>query len=227
MQGKKKYRYTKQLVGMALRDGWTQTEIGHACRVSQSIVSTWKSGAKQATEGQLTKLLEIYGPRLRRKSFRIYHDLIKQPEGGYLPKLIKVEGDIIFNFPFRNKELCTRCQAESSACSDRLHVKKVVATRRLIVHALGAGNFCCLRQKRMLNDEYQMRFPETNVFSTQVVGHHTSDELLTYCDSGAWGEDQGDDEHHEVEKIMLSMLARKALLEQGYPVEGVDEHRSS
>lgn len=227
MQGKKKFRYTKQLVGMALRDGWTQEQIADACRTQQSVVSSWKSGAKQANENQLTKLLAIYGPRLRRKSFRIYHDLIKKTEGGYRAHLIKVEGDVIFNFPFRNKELCTRCQVEASTCYDRLHVKKVVATRKLVVHALGAGVFCCLSQVRLLQDKYQMQFPETNVFVTQVVGHFTVDELLAYCDSRPWGVEQEDDRLSEAEHFMLSMLARKALLEHGYPVEGVDVHAST
>jgi hypothetical protein len=170
MQVNKKYRYTKQLVGMALRDGWTQEQIADACRTQQSIVSGWKSGAKQAYEHQLTKLLELYGPRLRRRTFRIYHDLAVQPDGESSFQLIKVEGDIVFSFPFRNKDLCTRCQVKASACSDRSHVKKTVATRKLVVHALGEGVFCCLRQIRLLRDDYQMRFPESNVFVTRVVG---------------------------------------------------------
>jgi hypothetical protein len=55
----------------------------------------------------------------------------------------------------------------------------------------------------------------------------TSDQLLAYCDSGAWVDEQDDDEFTRVEKIMLPMLIRKALLEHGYPVEGVDVHGSS
>ena len=226
MQCKKKFRYTKQLIGMALRDGWTQGQIADACRTQQSVVSNWKSGAKQANESQLTKLLAIYGPRLHRKSFKIYHDLIKNSEGRYRAHLIKVEGDVILNFPFRNKELCTRCQTEASTCFERTHVKKLVATRRLVIHDLGAGVFCCLSQVRLLQDKYQMQFSETNVFVTQVVGHFTVEELLAYCDSQAWGVDQEEKEHSEVEYFMLAMLARKALLEHGYPVDGVDVHAS-
>ena len=71
----KKYRYTKQLINMALRDGWTQKQIADTCRTQQSMVSSWKSGAAAAKESQLKKLLEIYGPRLNRKTFRIYHDV--------------------------------------------------------------------------------------------------------------------------------------------------------
>lgn len=228
MQAKKKFRYTKQLVGMALRDGWTQKQIADACRTQQSIVSGWKSGAVQANEHQLKPLLELFGPRLRRKTFRVYHDLSLQPDGGSSFQLIKVEGEVIFSFPFRNKELCTRCQVQSSGCSDRQHVKKVTATRKLVVHALGSGVFCCLLQKRMLADEYQMRFPETNVFLSKVVGaSYASGDLLEYCDSGAWGEAEAGDEQHLVAKIMLPMLIRKALLEHGYPVEGVVVHGSS
>jgi transcriptional regulator with XRE-family HTH domain len=73
MESNKKYRYTRQLINMALRDGWTQNQIADACRTQQSVVSSWKNGATQAKESQLVKLLEVYGPKLRRKSFKIYH----------------------------------------------------------------------------------------------------------------------------------------------------------
>ncbi len=68
----KKFRLTRQLVNLALNDEWTQTDIAKACRVHQSIVSGWKNGASNATESQLMPLLEIYGHKLRRNSFRVY-----------------------------------------------------------------------------------------------------------------------------------------------------------
>ncbi|MFS0756522.1 hypothetical protein ABC383_17750 [Noviherbaspirillum sp. 1P10PC] len=227
MDGIKKFRFTKQLIGMALRDGWTQKEIADVCRTQQSVVSSWKTGAAQAKESQLTKLLEIYGPRLRRKTFRVYYDLIKEPADGMRAHLIKVEGEVIFTFPFRNKDFCTQCQVESPACSCRSRERKMVATRKLIVHALGNGDFCCLLQARMLKDEYQMQFPETNIFITKVVGHFNSGDLLTYFDSMAWASDQEEASIRAAERIMLQMLSRKALLEHGYPVDGVEEHRRS
>jgi len=89
---KKKFRLTRQLVKLALNDGWTQKSIAEACRTQQSIVSAWARGEKQGTEVQLTPLLEIYGNKLRRKSFQVYYSFDKD---GY--KFYKVEGKIIFS----------------------------------------------------------------------------------------------------------------------------------
>lgn len=229
MQGSEKFRYPKVLIGMALRDGWTQAQIADACRTQQSVVSRWKGGDALAKESQLGKLLEIDGPRLRRKTFRVYHDLREGAGSGWVAHLIKVEGEIVFTFPFRNRTFCTQCHKEASACSCSRSTKKTLATRKLIVHAMGNGEFCCLRQRRMVKDQYQMQFPETNVFITTVVGKFNTKELLACFDSLQLATEQDDKPGADVEaeRLMLQMLSRKALLEHGYPVEGVEEHRMS
>lgn len=226
MENNKKYRYTKQLIGMALRDGWTQKQIAETCRTQQSIVSSWKSGAAQAKENQLTKLLEIYGPRLRRKAFRIYHHFHKEDSGDFRAHLIKVEGEVIFSFPFRNKNFCNQCHKESTACPCRQKGRKIIPTRKLVVHALGRGEFCVLIQARLLKDEFQTQFPETNIFVTEVAGHFNVEELLKFCDSlnPTNKSDQDDNLLQGAEYLMLQMLVRKSLLEHGYPLAGVEEH---
>lgn len=45
---KKPFKLTRQLIRLALNDGWTQREIAEKCRVQQSIVSAWSKGAKCA-----------------------------------------------------------------------------------------------------------------------------------------------------------------------------------
>lgn len=227
MENNKKFRYTKQLIAMALRDNWTQKQIAEACRTQQSVVSSWKSGAAQAKESQLTKLLEIYGPRLRRKTFKIYHDLILPPEGQWRLHLLKVEGDVLLSFPFRNKTFCTRCQTESPSCNCSVREKRIVATRRIVVHALGSGTFCVLSQQRMLKEKYQMQLPETNVFSTRVIGTMDNAGMLAFVDSGEWAKDEEDNTLRVTQQILLQLLIRKSLLEHGYSVENVEEYRAS
>ncbi len=227
MEENKKYRYTKQLINMALRDGWTQKQIAEACRTQQSIVSSWKTGSAQAKESQLSKLLEIYGPRLRRRSFRVYHSLIWEEERPTGIRVIKVEGEVILSFPYRNREFCTKCHAvlnhsDYHSCGGSQKSKKIIPTRRLVVHAMGKGDFCLIRQVRLLKDEKQMQFPETNIFASEVVGRFTSHELLNRFETRC--KELSDDEMKLEEHLMLQMLARKALLEHGYPVEGIEEH---
>lgn len=67
-----KFKWTKELVNIALNDGMTQEQIGRLCRVEQSVVSGWKNGKYKATEKQLGELLRRYGARLNRKAARVY-----------------------------------------------------------------------------------------------------------------------------------------------------------
>jgi transcriptional regulator with XRE-family HTH domain len=69
---KKKFKFTRQLVQIALDDGMTQNEIAAACRTQQSVVSKWKKGESRGTEEQLDKLIKKYGPRLNRTTSRVY-----------------------------------------------------------------------------------------------------------------------------------------------------------
>lgn len=222
----KKYRYTKQLINMALRDGWTQKQIADTCRTQQSVVSAWKSGASQAKENQLKTLLETFGPRLVRKTFKIYHNFCEDGKNNYLPKMIKVEGEVILNFPYQNKSFCMKCSSESKSCSCGTKINKInrmIPNRRIIIHAMGKGDFCLLKQVRLIKAEFQMQFPETNIFNSAVIGRFTAQELLG--EIGTLEKINGSDEKMRAEEhLMLQMLSRKSLLEHGYPVEGLEEH---
>jgi transcriptional regulator with XRE-family HTH domain len=228
MEEKKKYRYTKQLVNMALRDGWTQREIADACRTQQSVVSNWKNGSVLAKESQLKKLLEVYGSKLRRRTFKIYQSIDSNKDNIHVIHMIKVEGEVILSFPFRNREFFSKCHsiknpltAFNCGCSPR--ITKIIPTRRLVLHDMGKGEFCLLYQCRLIKDEHQWRFPESNIFSSRVIGRLKIEDLLIKID-GELTEELGSEEIGEVDCLMLRMLMRKTLLEHGYPVEGVEEH---
>jgi len=230
MDENKKYRYTKQLINMALRDGWTQKDIADACRTQQSVVSKWKNGSALAKESQLQKLLEIYGPKLRRRTFKVYHDLLQDKQGAYRIQMIKVEGEVMLSFPYRNKEFCVKCHALVSdgaySCRCSSKVRKVLPTRRLLVHSMGKGEFCLVNQHRLIKDEYQMQFPESNIFVSRLVGRYDAKGLLGHIDD-MQNKDGDADEMNRTENLMLQMLARKALLEHGFPIEGIEEHNAA
>lgn len=69
---KKKFKYTRELVRIALAEGMTQEEIAKTCRVSQPIVSKWAKGKSQGSEQSMAPLLKLYGSRLSRSTARIY-----------------------------------------------------------------------------------------------------------------------------------------------------------
>lgn len=69
---RQKFKWTKELVNIALNDGMTQEEIARVCRTTQSVVSSWKNGKSKAKEQQLAELLRRYGARLNRTTARVY-----------------------------------------------------------------------------------------------------------------------------------------------------------
>jgi len=69
---RQKFKWTKELVHIALNDGMTQEEISKVCRTQQSVVSSWKNGKSKATEQQLAELLRRYGARLNRTTAKVY-----------------------------------------------------------------------------------------------------------------------------------------------------------
>lgn len=236
MDQNKKYRYTKQLINMALRDGWTQTSIAEACRTQQSIVSKWKSGAAQAKEIQLTKLLEIYGPKLRRQSFKIYHSLSVSEDNKIVVKMIKVEGNVLLSFPYSNSEFCSKCLKIISndhvyrniCCHCSNKIIKQLPKRKIIFHIMGRSEFCIVHQQRILKTEALMKFPETSIFTSNFVGQWNIANLLEFIDKECSQEDNSKEFELDIaEKLMLQMLVRKSLLENGYPVEGIEEHMAA
>lgn len=204
---------------MALRDGWTQKQIADACRTQQSVVSAWKNGAKQASEHQLKPLLEVYGAKLRRKSFRIYHHWRDLPEQEPEIKLIKVEGEVIFTHAYDAYLSCSRCNPDE--CRDSRHPKKAVPQRRIIIHDQGAGKFCLVEQTRAIIPTRQTQFSDANIFYSFAIGQLSVDQLLATLDGNQPYEGQ---ENYGADKLMIRMLVRKALLEHGIPLDGVEEH---
>lgn len=79
-QSRQKFKWTKELVNIALNDGMTQEELARVCRTQQSVVSSWKNGKNKATEQQLAELLRRYGPKLNRTTARVYL-VCEEPKG--------------------------------------------------------------------------------------------------------------------------------------------------
>lgn len=206
---------------MALQDGWTQKQIADACRTQQSVVSAWKNGAKQAFEHQLKPLLEVYGARLRRKSFRIYHCIQTVSDQEPTIKLIKVEGEVILTHAYDFYLSCPRCHP--GTCQDGRHPKKSVSQRRVIIHDQGEGKFCLVMQKRLIRQNYQTLYADANIFQSVVASKLSVDSLLAIVEDDDLYEEQ---ENPQTDKLMIRLLVRKALLEHGVPLDGVEEHLS-
>lgn len=134
----KKFKQTKELVRLARNSGWKQIDIANACRVHQSQVSDWSKGKSVAREDQLGKLLDEFGHKLRRKTFKVYWNF-EQTSNDNEWKFFRIEGRIIMDHTFYD----LRCSGKTGK------MVKNIPRRRLIVHDQGNGNYLLLLQSRL------------------------------------------------------------------------------
>ena len=134
----KRFKQTRELVRLALNDGWTQTDIAKACRTSQSDVSAWKKGTRKAKHASIAPLIERFGHKLRRKAFKVYYGLnssVDELEWQYF----RIEGRVIMDHTFHD----LKTDGEGGK------IRKKLARRRLIIHDQGQGQYVLLKQSRV------------------------------------------------------------------------------
>ncbi|MCJ8168620.1 hypothetical protein [Atopomonas sediminilitoris] len=205
---KKPFKLTRQLIRLALNDGWTQREIAEKCRVQQSIVSAWSKGGKYATEAQLMPLLEVYGHKLRRNTFRMYwsFDLTTQAK-----TFFRVEGKIILSeVMFKLSDFAGKS-------------KKKSPTMKLIVHHQGVDKFRVVIQRRLELEppsQYALESDQDALWSAEILDQKSSAELISFLDK------LSTELNSESPLVGLSLpfLLRQALMNHGFSVGGVVEY---
>lgn len=205
---KKPFKQTRQLINLALNDGWTQIEIAEKCRVHQSVVSGWKKGAKEAAESTLMPLLEIYGHKLRRNSFRVYWAL--DPETSK-PTFHKVEGNVILS------------QSFSDPRRQNYKLIKKIPVYKLVIHDQGRCKFRVILQNRLTfrdsNEELECS-QEDAIWGSIVSDQMDTAELIDFVDS--YCKEQL--KKYPSDAHTLPYLIRKALLNHGYHLDDIVEY---
>lgn len=206
---KKPFKWTRELIRLALNDGWTQQEIAEKCRTQQSIVSAWNKGSKQGTEQQLLPLLNIYGNKIRRNSFKVYWSLNTETME---KTFYRVEGKVILSQAFYDPRR-----------DQRGKLVKKVPELKLVVHHQGADQFRVVSQSRLTfrhtNEELDHSV-EDAVWNSHVLEPLTTMQLIDFID------------HYSNEKLSrypsdantLQFLIRQSLLNHGFPVSGIVEY---
>lgn len=204
---KKPFKLTRQLIRLSLNDGWTQREIAEKCRVQQSIVSAWSKGAKCATEAQLLPLLEIYGHKLRRNTFRVYWALDSNTQA---KTFFRVEGKVVF------AEVVFKLKESSGKATQKIPVMK------LIIHHQGADSFRSVVQRRLKLDSPMLTLSsaEDAVWSSEVSDQRSCAELIDWLDGYA----NSLSEKYPHIGLTLPFLLRQALINHGFPVGGVVDY---
>lgn len=202
---KKPFRLTKELIRLALSDGWTQQEIAEKCRTQQSIVSAWKKGSKLGTEQQLLPLLNIYGHKLRRNTFKMYWNVDSDTEEKIF---YRVEGKIIFSQAF--------CDARRSSGK----ILKKIPIYKLVVHHQGKDQFLPILQNRIkfihTNEELENSVQDV-VWASIILDKMNSKELIEFAD--LYAKEQLI--NYPSDANALPFLIRQALMNYGFCVDEV------
>jgi len=207
-KNKRKFKQTKQLIRLALNDGWTQNEIKDACRVQQSIVSGWNSGSKQGTEQQLKPLLEIYGHKLRRNSFRVYWNIVTETNS---KNFYKVEGKVILS------------QAFFDARRVKSQLLKKIPQLKIVIHHQGNNKFRVVYQSRLMFQNTNAELESTvedAIWGSVVSEQFSLSELLAAIDTFS----ETTLAKYPSDANTLPFIVRQALLNHGFGIDGVVEY---
>lgn len=210
---KRGFKLTRQLIRMATNDGWTQKDIADTCRTYQSIVSAWHKGQKLATEQQVRPLLEIYGHKIRRNSFRVYWQIDHETRE---KKYYRVEGKVIFSEAFSD------ARREPSG-----KLTRKIPVHKLVVHHQGNNQFRVILQSRLYFQHSSQELEST--VSDAIWGSQIHPELLTTDDLVKFID------HYAMETLRefpsdantLPFLIRQSLLQHGFSVSGVEDYPAS
>jgi transcriptional regulator with XRE-family HTH domain len=205
---KRKFKQTKQLVRLALNDGWSQSEIATKCRTQQSVVSGWSKGEKFATEQQLKPLLEVYGHKLRRSSFRVYWNIDSDTQQ---KSFFKVEGKVILS------------QAFYDARRVKHQIVKKVPKLKLVIHHQGENKFRLVLQNRLkfrVSSAELESAVEDAVWGSMVSELYELKELLDAIDEYA----ETKLSEYPSDANTLPFIARQALLNNGFSIDGIVEY---
>lgn len=208
-KNKKVFKWTRELIQLAINDGWTQTEIAKACRTQQSIVSGWYKGEKQGTEQQLKHLLDLFGYKLRRKTFRLYWNIDPSTREKFF---FKVEGRVIFS------------QALCDMRRDGAKLKKKIPEFKFVIHHQGNNKFRIVSQFRpkfsQSNEELENSV-EDSIWCSEVSDIITAQQVV---DTIEYSIKNKDVRKYASDVVTLPYLVRKALLENGFSIEGIKEY---
>ncbi|EGQ8311868.1 helix-turn-helix transcriptional regulator [Vibrio parahaemolyticus] len=205
---KKPFKWTREIVRLALNDGWTQQEIAEKCRTQQSVVSAWKKGTKQGTEQQLLPLLNIYGNKIRRNSFKVYWSLDTETME---KTFFRVEGKVILSQAFYDPRR-----------DQRGKLVKKIPELKLVIHYQGAEQFRVVSQGRLKfrhSSEELEHSVEDAVWTSQVLAPFTSKQLIEFVDNYASERLS----KYPSDANTLPFLIRQSLLNHGFSVEDIVE----
>ncbi|WP_412500299.1 hypothetical protein [Shewanella chilikensis] len=206
---KKKYRYTKQLIRIALENGYTNADIAVKAGLSpKSIgqVSRWRNGESLATERQMRALVKEFGHLHRR---RITHLFAYQTDSeSRKQQFFLLEGDILLKHTFRmptkkgNIGIYRTLLLENNSKYIAILQVRQGLTRDFEIHKLAHSD----------NEDANWLFLKIKVSSSIQLITHAMDE---FANSTTFYEHHGKTDIQENERRALAYKIRHTFLKLG------------
>lgn len=203
---KKPFKLTRELIKLALRDGWTQKEIADTCRTQQSVVSQWKKGAKKGSEQQLLPLLDLYGHKLRRNAFKVYWSIDSKTSAR---TFYRVEGKVVLSKAFYDAVRDTTGK-----------LSRKTPKLKLVVHHQGDGKFRVVYQSRLSfqHSNYILENSvEDAVWHSIITDRLDLEKLIEVIDDYA----KSKLKDYPSDANTLPFLIRQSLLNHGFQIEDI------
>lgn len=215
----KKYPYTKQLLKIAIEQGYINKEIAVKAGLKETSiaqVSAWRNGKTLASERQMRFFINEFGHLLKRKMEHLFYRAEMTPDGQIKPDYYLLNGEMILKHTIK-----------------RMENKKNIPLLRLFV--LKNNNlFYVVFQKRIktnLNTSYRQEYivhssnEEANWTCYDIQKTTDYLELIKIIDlysaSLTNGNNPIESKNFINDALTLPFIIRQALLKQGYKAEDI------
>ena len=186
-QNNKKYKYTKQIIKLAIDNGFKNHEIAKKAGLSEKSiaqVSRWKSGEALATERQMQFFINEFGSALKKKMEHIFYSI--SPEKRYSDKVIsKIKYQCIIGEKITDHKI----RICNSFYGDKTHPdrNKQTLSKERIVIIVNNSNFTILIQKNINLIKYYM-LSQQKIKEEKVINQHEiALNPICYNEDANWG----------------------------------------
>ena len=219
---KKTYRYTKQLIKLAIENGYTNQEIAVKSGLSSksiAVVSRWRNGKALATERQMIFFIKEFEHLLKRKMEHLFYS---QTENPYEFIYHKIEGEILLTHTLNYRNSRSKPIEKVGVC------KFVILNLGSVFHLLeqkkvgldddGSNVDKLLKNKKISNNEqanWYLVKTHKNLSPQELVD--TIDSIVnTFCHS-----ENKLARNIRNDALYLKYIIRQLLLKNGYAINDI------
>lgn len=219
-KSQKKYRYTKQLIRLAIENGYTNKDIAKKAGFSsEGQVSKWRNGKALATERQVQFFINEFGHLLKRKMEHLFYS---QTENPYEFIYHKIEGEILLTHTLNYRDSRSKPIGKVGVCKFAIlnlgSVFHLLEQKKVGLDDDGSNVDKLLKNKKISNNEqanWYLVKTHKNLSPQELVD--TIDSIVnTFCHS-----ENKLARNIRNDALYLKYIIRQFLLKNGYAINDI------